>query len=230
MSGRTDSIGSILTSYRKCAAERERLRKSPSFGILQWVEAELAMKIAHLAAALLTALGAASCVTRGEGEQDQHDNAVVAAAVQPLRDVGLVRPEIPEVVRDIGWPYKTDSLREGCPAVLFEIGRLDAVLGEENYQPGPEENFRERTTDAAVDYVGDYVVGEVAGAANELVPYRGWVRRLSGANRRDKKYAQALAMGSQRRTFLRGYGAALGCNAAVPAPPPPPREDNNRRR
>lgn len=175
-------------------------------------------------------MGLSACITRGEGEQDSRDNRVVSAAVQPFRDVGLIRPDIPDIVQNIGWPYKTETLHEGCPAVLYEIGRLDAVLGEENYQPGPEESMRDRATDYVANYAGDYVVGEVVGAANDLVPYRSWVRRLSGANRRDKKYAAALAMGSQRRTFLRGYGAALGCTAAVPAPPPPPREENERRR
>jgi hypothetical protein len=181
------------------------------------------MKVLPLAAALIAAATTSACATRGEGDVSRTPNPLVNAATTPLRDVGLMRPEIPELLKGIGFPYQQGVLAGGCPAIALEIGRLDAVLGEESYQPGQERSLSSR----AGDYVENYAAGEL-GDVTDIVPYRGWVRRLSGASRAERKAAAAYALGETRRTFLRGYGAALGCPGVVPDPPPPPETDEQR--
>lgn len=173
------------------------------------------------AAAAMIAVAATGCAHRGEGDSQRRDagNPVMNAAATPLRDVGLIRPDVPEILQGITYPYSTNTLASGCPAILYEIGRLDAVLGEETFQPGEERSLVGRGMDAA----GNAGVNAVAGAAADIIPYRGWVRRLSGASRAEREAGEAYDRGDQRRTFLRGYGAALGCPSVVPAPPPPPR-------
>lgn len=138
------------------------------------------------------------------------------AAATPLRDVGLIRPEIPPVLRTLDYPYTTGSLAAGCPAVAYEIGQLDAVLGPESFQPGPNRNIWDRTGDLAESQTIDAVQDSVEG----LMPFRSWVRRLSGASRAEREALRAFANGQQRRTFLRGFGASLGCRSVVPLPPP----------
>lgn len=177
------------------------------------------MKVLPLAAALVAVVTTTACATRGEGDRDR-GNSLMSAAATPLRDVGLMRPEVPELLKGIGFPYQQGTLTAGCSAIALEIGRLDAVLGEESYQPGQERSLSSRA--------GDYVENYAAGEAADIVPYRGWVRRLSGANAAERKAAAAYALGETRRTFLRGYGAALGCPGVVPAPPPPPETDEQR--
>lgn len=182
------------------------------------------MKCWNISAAVFLATMSVSCAHRGEGDQDGRNNGgFMNAAATPLRDVGIIRPDVPDLIRRMNYPYAQDTLAQGCPAVAYEIGRLDAVLGEESYQPGAERNLSARVGDAA----GDYAVGAVAGAAADVVPYRSWVRRISGASRAERRAAAAYAMGEQRRTFLRGYGAALGCPAIIPDPPPPPGPDED---
>ncbi len=183
------------------------------------------MKTVHLAAIALAAMSAASCASRPEGEDQARDQqgGFLNAAATPLRDVGLIRPDVPDLIENLTYPYEMQGLAEGCPAVLYEIGRLDAILGDENYQPSAERGMYARAGNAA----GDYAVDSVADAAADLVPYRSWVRRLSGASGRDRKAAAAYALGEQRRTFLRGFGAALGCPWIIPNPPPPPRPDDD---
>lgn len=183
------------------------------------------MKSLNLAAAALAAIAAASCATRPEGEDQARDQqgGFLNAAATPLRDVGLIRPDIPDLIENLTYPYEMQGLAEGCPAVLYEIGRLDAILGNESYQPEAQRSLYTRGADAA----GDYAVDSVADAAADLVPYRSWVRRLSGASGRDRKMAAAYALGEQRRTFLRGFGAALGCPGIIPDPPPPPRAEDD---
>lgn len=188
----------------------------------------------RLALAVLLASSAGACaLTRGDddesGRVESTGRGMASAAVNPLRDVGLIRPEIPDVLENIHYPYLSDTLAAGCPAISYEIAQLDAVLGAESYQPGRETTFTERGIDSAGDYVEGYAVGAVRDAV-DIVPFRSWVRRLSGAAGAEKRAARAIEMGHTRRTYLRGYGAALGCPDVVPAPPPPESERERRRR
>jgi hypothetical protein len=57
----------------------------------------------------------------------------------------------------------------------------------------------------------------VRGAAQGIVPYRSWVRKLSGAERYSKEVAAAITAGGVRRSYLKGFGQAGGC----PAPAAP---------
>ncbi|MEZ6021976.1 MAG: hypothetical protein R3C16_00805 [Hyphomonadaceae bacterium] len=145
------------------------------------------------------------------------------AAYIPLRDVGLMRPEIPLILRSYDYPYSTATLRN-CTDVSNEIGELDAVLGPESYQPGPDRNVWDRSG----DFVEDQTIQAAQSTAQDLIPFRSWVRRISGASRAEREALRAVANGQQRRTFLRGYGASLGCPSMIP--PPPPAEETNRRR
>jgi hypothetical protein len=173
-----------------------------------------------LGGVLVAALLAASCAT---GRTADTRRGVSDAAVTPLRDVGLVRPEIPILLRNLQYPYSTASLSAGCSAVSYEIGQLDTVLGPESYQPGPNRNIWDRSG----DFVESQAIDAARDTASDLVPFRSWVRRLSGANAADREALRAFANGQQRRTFLRGYGASLACPGIIP--PPPPAVVNSRR-
>lgn len=151
---------------------------------------------------------------------DQVRRGVADAATMPLRDVGLIRPDIPAPLAGLSYPYESKKLLTGCAQVLYEIGQLDAALGVENYQPGATRGLTSRGADAAVGGA----VGLARDAAGDVIPFRGWVRRASGAAKADREVARAIEMGQTRRAFLRGYGAAIGCMNVVPAPPPPPED------
>ncbi|MBC7770108.1 MAG: hypothetical protein H7124_15095 [Phycisphaerales bacterium] len=142
---------------------------------------------------------------------------VTDAAYTPLRDVNLIRPEIPLMLRNLQYPYSTATLTD-CAAVTREIGQLDAALGPESYQPGPNRNIWDRSG----DFVEEQTIDLARGTAEDLVPFRSWVRRISGASRAEREALRAVANGQQRRTFLRGYGASLGCPGMIPPPPPQP--------
>jgi hypothetical protein len=47
--------------------------------------------------------------------------------------------------------------------------------------------------------------------AEGLIPFRGWVRKLSGAERHSRLVAEAVAAGMTRRAYLKGLGQAQGC-------------------
>ncbi|MBL8549122.1 MAG: hypothetical protein JNJ73_03990 [Hyphomonadaceae bacterium] len=160
----------------------------------------------------------------GDARMDRTRRGIANAATTPLRDVGLIRPEIPNVLNDMTYPYLTTSLAGGCPNILYEIGQLDAVLGPEDYQPEVRRAMRERGMDAAASGA----VNAAEDTAGDIVPFRGWVRRLSGATRAEREFAQAIEIGQMRRAFLRGFGASLGCRYVLPAPPPGAQARNNQ--
>jgi len=165
-----------------------------------------------LAAVAAIGLSVAACST---GRTADTRRGVSGAAAQPLRDVGLIRPEIPLLLRNLQYPYSTATLTD-CNAVAREIGQLDAVLGPESYQPGPNRNIWDRSG----DFVEEQTIQAAEDTAADLIPFRSWVRRISGASRAERDALRAVANGQQRRTFLRGYGASLGCPSMIPPPPP----------
>ena len=44
-----------------------------------------------------------------------------------------------------------------------------------------------------------------------VIPLRSWVRKLSGAERHSKAVAAAIAAGTMRRPYLKGWARAAGC-------------------
>lgn len=172
----------------------------------------------NVAVALAMIAGVASCST---GRTADTRRGVTSATTIPLRDVGLVRPEIPLALRNLQYPYSTVGLTD-CPAVARAINQLDSALGPESYQPGPNRNI----WDMSGDFIEDQAIQAAESTMEDLIPFRSWVRRLSGANRAERDAIRAVANGQQRRTFLRGYGASLGCPNVIPPPPPAERQRN----
>lgn len=143
------------------------------------------------------------------------------AAVAPLNDLNLLRAEIPEVLRAARRaPYEAPA-ELTCARLADEVQRLDAVLGADLDTPATATNpsLIERGSDAA----GDAVVGAVRNTTEGVIPFRGWVRKLTGAERSAREAAAAIAAGTVRRAYLKGLGQALRCAPpAAPRPKPAP--------
>lgn len=158
--------------------------------------------------ALALALALAACAAPETGR-------VTDAASAPLSDLNLVKAPIPAVLAEAQkQPYLTPA-DPSCGALATEVRGLDEVLGPDLDAPASEANpgLIERGGAAA----GNAAIGALRGAAEGLVPYRGWVRKLSGAERYSKDVAAAIAAGTVRRAFLKGVGVARGCAVAVAA-------------
>lgn len=156
--------------------------------------------------ALLLMLSA--CATRTQ-------TRVTSAATTPLSDLNLVRDEIPEVLQNaLKQPYQppTDAT---CPVVVTEVHQLDAVLGAD--LDAPESEDAPSLLDRGSDMAENSAIGALQRTAEGLVPFRSWVRKLSGAERHSRKLAAAITAGSIRRAFLKGFAVSHGC---VLTPPP----------
>jgi hypothetical protein len=149
---------------------------------------------------LLAACALAACAS---GEKNVRD-----AAATPLQDLNVVRAEIPPPLAAAQKaPYAAPAERT-CAALATEIQALDAVLGADldTTERGHNPSLVERG-------VGDALKNTAEG----VIPFRGWVRKLTGAERYARDVAAAIAAGTVRRAYLKGLGSAAGC--AAPAAP-----------
>lgn len=120
-------------------------------------------------------------------------------ATTPLTDLNIKKDEIPALLvsaRDK--PYDIGGLKR-CPAIASEIGKLDAVLGDD-------------IDVARDDEKGGPKVGNMAKSlVSSLIPFGGVIREISGANAQQRKWNEAIYAGSVRRAYLKGVGEQRGC-------------------
>lgn len=164
---------------------------------------------AALALCLTGLLGA--CATRPAGEQarirttrEANTENIQGAVSAPLRDVNVVRTKIPEVLLEaMADPYARPE-PASCRRIAALVGPLDEALGHDLDLPRPDEIDRmQQGKDAAL--------GVMASLASDAIPFRTWVRKLSGAEAHDQLVHDAIIAGAVRRAYLKGLGETRGC-------------------
>ena len=162
------------------------------------------------------ALSLAGCASPDTAKGAAKEGVQIQKAIEaPLADLNLVQEKIPPVLQAaLKAPYALPSQRS-CPDLANEVRGLDAALGADLDTPptAADPGLVER----GANLVGDTANDALRGAAESVIPFRGWIRKLDGAERHSKQVAAAIAAGSVRRAFLKGVGQALGCEA--PAAP-----------
>ncbi len=172
--------------------------------MLLWASAGAAQPAAEPAPAASAASGPV-----GTGD------AVTQAVTSPLSDLNLVRAPIPPVLKEaLKSPY-APAPGEGCADLAAQVRALDEVLGADLDTPPTPSN--PSLVERGGKEVGSAATGALKSAAEGIVPFRGWVRKLSGAERYSKEVAAAITAGTVRRAYLKGLGEARGCTA--PAAP-----------
>jgi hypothetical protein len=172
------------------------------------------VRAAVVALAVMAGAGTSGCATTGGGGGGMGRAGSVAqdAMTQPLRDFGLVRPVIaPELARIVD-PY-APSMGPGCSWLMYELSGLERVLGTEAARAGDQ-----RRTSG--EQIGAAAEGAVRGAVSDLIPARGLVRQLSGAEAADRALRAAQERGRVRRAFLMGLAHAEGCRRPPDGTPP----------
>lgn len=145
-------------------------------------------------------------IPREAGDFQDTVNHIPYAITAPARDLNIGVKPIPRQLAVLQNPYGTDR-SQSCTAIRKEIKDLRAAL-EENLKRmnGPE--FNNRTV---AGNIGEATHEAVRSATVSIIPYRGAVRYLSGAYRREKDGMNADKLGRQRLGFLMGVGAAKRC-------------------
>jgi hypothetical protein len=147
---------------------------------------------------------ASALVSCANGEKNMRD-----AATTPLSDLNVVRADIPPVLAAAQKAPYTAPADKSCAALATDVQALDAALGADLDTPatGSNPSLIERGANDAL-----------RNTAEGVIPFRGWVRKLSGAERYSREVAAAIAAGTIRRAYLKGIATAGAC-----APPAAPR-------
>ena len=158
-----------------------------------------------VACLVLSGCNAAGQVRQGFGD----------AVTAPLVDLNVRRDQIPTVLLQAqANPYDQRNLSR-CSTVGAEIARLNEALGPDRDEP-PAPNgstLNERAQDA----FARAALNAIKSAATDFIPYRNWIRALTGAQARSKAVQDSIEAGRLRRAFLKGLGMQLNC--APPASP-----------
>lgn len=173
------------------------------------------MPVACLVLLVVTMSG---CATRSTAPDPDAGSRIGAAVTAPLEDLNLIRTRIPEVLIEAEKnPYQPLEAAE-CAAIEVEVAALDEALG-------PDMDARWAATEESMwakggAMVGDSAIGALRGTTTGVLPFHGWVRKLTGAERHSREVANAIAAGIVRRAYLKGIGVTLGCKApAAPLQP-----------
>jgi hypothetical protein len=139
-----------------------------------------------------------ACVTKGEP-------GLVDAATQPLSDLNLIKKKIPQILQvSAAHPFSVPP-NQDCVALRNDIDLLAQALGMNG------STAKKGIIEKGKDSAGNAAVNALRRTTEGIVPMRGWIRKLSGAERHSSLVANAISAGHLRRAYLKGYFEAKGC-------------------
>ena len=153
---------------------------------------------------------------------DARSQKIGEAITAPLSDFNLVQTPIPPVLQIAqNGPYA--ALPDpSCANIAAAVRALDAALGPDVDAPGHEHSLSEKGA-VVVENAG---ISVLRSTTEGIVPFRGWIRKLTGAERHSEKVASAIGAGVVRRAYLKGVGQTNHCQApAAPRIEPKPEAD-----
>jgi hypothetical protein len=138
-----------------------------------------------------------------------NQSKIETAATTPLNDLNLAQNAIPEVLLIAQKGAYTIPDDASCPVLSGQIALLDEALGPDLDAPATAANpgLIERGGTVA----NDTAMGALQSTAEGIIPFRGWVRKITGAERHSRKVAAAISAGIIRRAFLKGIRTTLVC-------------------
>jgi predicted small secreted protein len=160
----------------------------------------------------LLALTLAGCTTtRADGSPQVQTSSqatresLEGAVSAPLRDINVLRTKIPAVLLEAqADPYKRPQPAT-CAQLIALVTPLNQALGADLDEEAVDE-------DDLMSQGRSTALGAVAGLTQDVIPFRGWVRKLTGAEQHDNLVRDAIIAGGVRRAYLKGLGEARGCN------------------
>lgn len=172
-------------------------------------------------AALLAAATAQAQTVQPRTSDEASQATLQGALLAPLRDVNIVKDEVPTSLTGAQEAPYLDPQKASCSELAAMIAPLDAALGPDRGDGAAPAKSGGRTM----------VLGALADVTRDVIPFRGVVRRLTGASRQDQKVREAREAGQLRRAYLKGFASANGCYGPPEqrvaerseAPPPPVR-------
>src|SRR5919108_4376825 len=139
------------------------------------------------------------------------EKTLQGAVTTPLNDLNLVNSSIPDVLKEARKAPYALAESSSCDDLRLAVLALDDALGPDLDTPESRENH------SLIERGGDAVGGAVQKAAEDVIPFRSWVRKLSGAERKSRQGEGAITAGAGVRGGLPRGGPTHRCGPAPPA-------------
>lgn len=151
-----------------------------------------------VAALLLFATAPVALLAQSSEDVGKTAKNIVTA---PFRDTNVVQEKIPPLLlQSSANPYSLAGIRN-CGQFKSAIQDLDRLLGPDVDQLKPKDG----------QSVGETALGVTEDLATGFIPFRGVIRRISGAAAQEKKARAAVYAGGLRRAYLKGMAQGRGC-------------------
>jgi len=139
----------------------------------------------------------------------------------PFEDLNLKRQAIPPKLQQISSdPYALPP-QLLCEGIRKELEELDGLLGPDICTAadptGSKSSRKGEYIEQGAGFASDQAIGLVRGRI-EIMPFRGVVRKMTGAEKHAKAVEKAYQAGRLRRAFLKGLAASLGKDCLNPPP------------
>ncbi|HET6536570.1 MAG TPA: hypothetical protein VFG34_00455 [Sphingopyxis sp.] len=148
-------------------------------------------------------IAALCCIGAAYAQSGSPEDSTVVGTVNKVTEPFDGR-EVPDKLKAIqDDPYSLEGMRR-CAQIITEVEELNAVLGPDVHERVEKSLAKKR----------EKTVGRVAGTvAGSIIPFRGLIGEVTGANAERRRYAEAVYAGTVRRGFLKGVGLERGCRA-----------------
>lgn len=160
-----------------------------------------------LAAILVTGVSAGAQPAPNQDDKaqsglDKVGDTMENIGTKPLKDFNIIKPKVaPEIERIMAAPYALTGIKT-CAQFRTAVNKLTAVLGPDVDSPQTQKSDKSPA---------EVALGLGESAAGGIIPFSGIIRRLSGAEARQKYAQAAIYAGSVRRAYLKGTARAKGC-------------------
>jgi hypothetical protein len=158
---------------------------------------------------LLIASGAVAQTTptpppQGEkSDLDKVGDTMSGVAEKPLKDLNIIKPEVDPYLEPLMKnPYALKGLRT-CKDYKAAIARLDSILGPDVDSAAAQNQTKQSPAEFALE--------TGASVAGSLIPLSGLIRKISGADARQKYANAAVYAGGLRRAYVKGLAKGRGC-------------------
>jgi hypothetical protein len=158
---------------------------------------------------LLAALG--GCHTRPHDADEGFRGGIKEGVLAPLEDINIRREEIPPVLAELDVYEK--PVPRNCDGIAAEVTELESLVGSDvdMLVLDAPMGFRRQ----AMSMVDDQAYSVVSDLTTDLIPFRGMVRRATGASAHEREIRTAYRNGRLRRSYLKGIGFAKGCESGA---------------
>lgn len=138
-----------------------------------------------------------------KSDLDKVGDTMSGVAQKPLQDLNIIKPEVdPYLEALMKNPYAMTGLKT-CKNYKAAIARLDSVLGPDVDSAAAQNQTKQSPAEFALE--------TGASVAGSLIPLSGLIRKISGAEARQKYANAAVYAGGLRRAFVKGLAKGKGC-------------------